>query len=49
MSRCTAATKVLLEVLNLTNADDAGNLQDPDFRDRYAQAIVKGIQAYYRK
>jgi N-acetylmuramoyl-L-alanine amidase len=45
----TAATKVLLEVLNLTNVDDAGNLQDPDFRDRYAQAIVKGIQAYYRK
>jgi len=45
----TAATKVLLEVLNLTNVDDAGNLQDPAFRDRYAQAIVKGIQAYYRK
>jgi len=44
-----AATKVLLEVLNLTNPEDAGNLQDPAFRERYARAVVKGIQAYYRK
>jgi N-acetylmuramoyl-L-alanine amidase len=45
----TAATKVLMEVLNLTNRDDADNLTDPAFRERYAQAVVKGIQAYYRK
>jgi len=45
----TAATKVLMEVLNLTNPDDAANLKDPAFRERYAQAMVKGIQAYYRK
>lgn len=45
----TAATKVLLEVLNLTNREDAGNLQDPAFREQYALAVVKGIQAYYRK
>jgi N-acetylmuramoyl-L-alanine amidase len=45
----TAATKVLLEVLNLTNKDDAANLQDPAFREQYARAVVKGIQAYYRK
>ena len=44
-----AATKVLLEVLNLTNREDAGNLQDPAFREKYARAVVKGIQAYYRK
>jgi len=43
-----AATKVLLEVLNLTNGDDASNLQDPEFREQYARAVVKGIQAYYR-
>jgi N-acetylmuramoyl-L-alanine amidase len=44
-----AATKVLLEVLNLTNPDDAANFQDPAFREHYAQAVVKGIQSYYRK
>ena len=43
-----AATKVLMEVLNLTNPDDADNLRDPAFRERYARAVVKGIQAYYR-
>lgn len=45
----TAATKVLLEVLNLQNEEDAENLRDPAFRERYAEAVVKGIQAYYRK
>ena len=44
-----AATKVLLEVLNLQNEEDAENLRDPAFRERYAEAVVKGIQAYYRK
>ena len=43
-----AATKVLLEVLNLTNPDDAENLRNPDWRERFAQAVVQGIQAYYR-
>jgi N-acetylmuramoyl-L-alanine amidase len=42
-----ASTKVLLEVLNLTNREDAGNLSDPEFRERYARAVVRGIQAYY--
>lgn len=46
---CRAATKVLVEVLNLTNEDDADNLKDPTFRERYAEGVVKGIQAYYRK
>ena len=44
-----AATKVLLEVLNLTNPEDAVNLADPAFRERYAQAVVRGIQAYFRR
>jgi N-acetylmuramoyl-L-alanine amidase len=43
-----AATKVLVEVLNLTNHEDAGNLRSPVFRERFARAVVKGIQAYYR-
>ncbi|WP_306589595.1 N-acetylmuramoyl-L-alanine amidase [Geothrix sp. 21YS21S-4] len=42
------ATKVLVEVANLTNEDDAANLRDPEFRERYAAAVVKAIRAYYR-
>ena len=45
----SAATKVLLEVLNLQNPDDAARLREPAFRERYAEAVVKGIQAYFRK
>ncbi len=44
-----AATKILVEVANLTNEDDAQNLKDPGFRERYAEALVKGIRAYFRK
>ena len=44
-----AAAKVLVEVLNLNNDDDAANLQDPAFREHFAEAVVKGIRAYYRK
>ena len=45
----TAAVKVLVEVVNLTNEEDSENLKDPEFRERYAEAVVKGIRAYYRK
>jgi N-acetylmuramoyl-L-alanine amidase len=45
----TSATKALIEVANLTNEDDATNLRDPDFRERYAVAVVNAIRAYYRK
>ncbi|MDR3685300.1 MAG: N-acetylmuramoyl-L-alanine amidase [Geothrix sp.] len=45
----TGATKALIEVANLTNDDDAANLKDPDFRERYAAAVVSAIRAYYRK
>jgi N-acetylmuramoyl-L-alanine amidase len=45
----TGATKALIEVANLTNEDDAANLRDPDFRERYAVAVVNAIRAYYRK
>ncbi|MEI6593686.1 MAG: N-acetylmuramoyl-L-alanine amidase [Holophagaceae bacterium] len=45
----TSATKVLVEVANLTNEDDAANLRDPDFRERYAAAVVAAVRAYYRK
>ena len=45
----TSATKVLIEVANLTNEEDAANLRDPNFRERYAAAVVSAMQAYYRK
>ena len=45
----TGATKALIEVANLTNEDDATHLRDPDFRERYAVAVVNAIRAYYRK
>jgi len=43
------ATKALIEVANLTNEDDAASLRDPEFRERYAVAVVNAIRAYYRK
>ncbi len=44
-----SATKVLVEVANLANDQDAPNLRDPEFRERYAVAVVNAIRAYYRK
>lgn len=44
-----AATKVLIEVANLTNEADVENLADPAFREGYAEAVVKAVRAYYRK
>jgi N-acetylmuramoyl-L-alanine amidase len=44
-----ANTKVLIEIANLTNELDSENLRDPDFRERYAVAVVNAIRAYYRK
>ena len=45
----TGATKALIEVANLTNEEDAASLKDPEFRERYAVAVVNAIRAYYRK
>lgn len=42
-----AATKVLVEVANLQNEEDADNLRDPAFRQRYAEALFKAIRAYF--
>ncbi len=44
-----AATKVLIEVANLTNEADVENLTDPAFRESYAEAVVKAVRAYYKK
>jgi N-acetylmuramoyl-L-alanine amidase len=45
----TGATKALVEVANLTNEEDAANLKDPEFRERYAAAVVNAIRAYFQK
>jgi N-acetylmuramoyl-L-alanine amidase len=42
-----AATKVLVEVANLTNEEDVDNLKDPAFRERFAEAVVGAVKAYY--
>lgn len=44
-----AATKVLIEVANLTNEADVENLADPEFRERYAEAVVKAVRRFYGK
>ena len=43
-----ASTKVLIEVANLTNEEDVDNLKDSTFRERYADAVVKAMKAYYQ-
>jgi N-acetylmuramoyl-L-alanine amidase len=37
---------VLVEVGNMRNADDAAQMESPDGRQRYADAVAKGIVAY---
>ena len=44
-----ASTKVLIETANLMNPSDARNLQDPEFRQRFAEAVVRAIRAYFGK
>jgi N-acetylmuramoyl-L-alanine amidase len=44
-----AATKVLVETANLTNPGDAKNLRDPEFRQRFAEGVVRAIRAYFGK
>lgn len=44
-----AATKVLIETANLTNPGDAKNLRDPEFRQRFAEGVVRAIRAYFGK
>lgn len=49
ISHSSAATKVLVEVANLANEEDAQALKDPEFRERYAESVLRAIRAYYRK
>ena len=42
----TNGPAVLIELGYLSNAQDAARLADDSFRDRLAQAIADGIQAF---
>ena len=44
-----ATTKVLIETANLMNPGDAKNLKDPEFRQRFAEGVVKAIRVYFGK
>ncbi|MEW5807172.1 MAG: N-acetylmuramoyl-L-alanine amidase [Acidobacteriota bacterium] len=39
--------KILLEVANLTNADDARIIREPDFREKVATAFVRALLDFY--
>jgi N-acetylmuramoyl-L-alanine amidase len=41
-------TKILFELANLRNGEDARRLQDPAYRQRLADALVEALTAYYR-
>ena len=42
-----ATTKILIEIVNIQNESDATLLKDPNFRERYAEAVVAAIRAHY--
>ncbi len=41
--------KMLIEVGNLRNKKDAKNIADPDFREKFANAVVKSLLEFYEK
>jgi N-acetylmuramoyl-L-alanine amidase len=43
----TIPSKILLEVCNLANDQDRGLIQTRAYRQRVAEALVRGIEAYY--
>jgi len=44
-----ATTKVLVEVANLQNEEDAALLRSADFREQFAGAVVRAIRAHFKK
>jgi N-acetylmuramoyl-L-alanine amidase len=43
-----AVTKVLIEIANLQNEEDANLLKDANFREQYAEAVVSAIRTHYK-
>jgi N-acetylmuramoyl-L-alanine amidase len=44
-----ATTKVLIEIVNLQNEEDAALLKNPDYRELFAESVLRAIRAHYRK
>jgi N-acetylmuramoyl-L-alanine amidase len=44
-----ATTKVLIEAVNLQNEEDAALLKNADYRESFAEAVVRAIRAHYKK
>lgn len=44
-----ATTKVLIEVVNMQNEEDANLLKDADYREQFAEAVVKSVRTHFRK
>jgi N-acetylmuramoyl-L-alanine amidase len=44
-----ATTKVLVEVANLQNEEDAALLRSADFREQFAGAVVRAIRVHFKK
>jgi N-acetylmuramoyl-L-alanine amidase len=44
-----ATTKVLIEIVNLQNEEDAALLRSADYRESFAEAVVRAIRAHYKK
>nr|AGS53493.1 N-acetylmuramoyl-l-alanine amidase family protein [uncultured bacterium contig00038] len=42
-------TKVLVEIVNLQNEEDAALIKDADFREKYAEAVVRAIREHFKK
>ncbi|MCL1908521.1 MAG: N-acetylmuramoyl-L-alanine amidase [Holophagaceae bacterium] len=43
-----ATTKVLIEVVNMQNEEDAALLKNADFREHFAEAVVKSVRTHFR-
>jgi hypothetical protein len=43
-----AMTKVLVEVANLQNEEDAALLKNADFREKFASAVVRAIRVHFK-
>jgi N-acetylmuramoyl-L-alanine amidase len=44
-----ATTKVMIEMVNLQNEEDAALIKNADFREQYAEAVFRAIRAHFKK
>jgi N-acetylmuramoyl-L-alanine amidase len=44
-----ATTKVIIEMVNLQNEEDAALIKNANFREQYAEAVLRAIRAHFKK